>query len=74
MKKTASDRAKELGCISIKQVQDATGQSYHTLRNWFKSNEKSKLFDVVCIGVAVSNNNSFFVINGKIINKSEIQK
>lgn len=46
---TASKKAKELGCKSLTQVSETTGQSLQTLGNWYKN--KKELFVIVCIGV-----------------------
>jgi hypothetical protein len=50
LKMTASQKAKQLGCKSLKQITDKTGTSLQTLTNWF--NHKPDLFHVVCVGVA----------------------
>jgi hypothetical protein len=47
---TASQKAKQLGCKSLKQITDNTGTSLQTLTNWHKN--KPCLFYVVCVGVA----------------------
>ena len=48
MNQTASQRAKQLGAKSLKQVSTATGVSFQTLNNWY--NNKPALFDVAVIG------------------------
>ncbi len=55
---TASDRAKELGCDSLAQVARETEQSKQTIINWFNNPKKRKLFDLVCMAVALNNQNS----------------
>jgi hypothetical protein len=52
---TASKRAKELGCKSLKQVVDCSEQSEQTLTNWFNNPKKRKLFDIVCEWTALKN-------------------
>lgn len=47
---TPAKRAKQLGCLSLRQVSQTTGVAESTLHDWFKN--KPKLFDVVCVGVA----------------------
>jgi hypothetical protein len=47
---TASQKAKQLGCKSLKQITDKTGASLQTLTNWH--HHKPDLFYVVCVGVA----------------------
>jgi len=47
---TASQKAKQLGCKSLKQITDKTGTSLQTLTNWHHN--KPDLFYVVCVGVA----------------------
>lgn len=49
---TPSQKAKELGCKSLLQVAEKTGQSEQTLINWFKNPKKRVLFEIVCKGVA----------------------
>lgn len=49
---TASIFAKSLGCKSLEEVSEATGQSRATLRNWF--NNKPELFKIVCLGVVIA--------------------
>ena len=48
---TASQKAKELGCISLVQVAKVSGQSEQTLINWFNNPKKQELFNLVCVGV-----------------------
>ena len=45
---TASDKAKNKGLKSLKEVCDLTGVSFQTLNNW--SNDKPELFEVVLLG------------------------
>jgi hypothetical protein len=47
---TASQKAKQLGCKSLRQITDKTGTSLQTLTNWHHN--KPDLFYVVCVGVA----------------------
>ncbi|AIM40777.1 hypothetical protein PR08_gp20 [Idiomarinaceae phage Phi1M2-2] len=47
---TPSQKAKSLGCKSLAQVVETSGQSIQTLINWHHN--KPKLFEVVCLGVA----------------------
>ena len=49
---TASKLSKELGCKSLVQVSEVTGQSAQTLINWFNNPKKRKLFEIVCKGVS----------------------
>ena len=49
---TPSQKAKELGCKSLLQVAEKTGQSEQTLINWFNNPKKRVLFEIVCKGVA----------------------
>jgi len=51
---TPAKRAKQLGCLSLRQVSQTTGVAESTLHDWFKN--KPKLFDVVCVGVARKEN------------------
>lgn len=52
---TPSQQAKALGCKSLAQVANATGQSQQTLINWFNNPKKHDLFVIVCKGVASEN-------------------
>lgn len=51
----ASERAKRLGCSSLDEVSKASNQSIQTLINWHNNPKKSKLFDVLCMGVVAKN-------------------
>lgn len=46
---TAAKRAKQLGCLSLRQVSRTSEVAESTLHDWFKN--KPKLFEVVCKGV-----------------------
>jgi len=50
---TPSKRAKQLGCLSLRQVSRTSEVAESTLHDWFKN--KPKLFDLVCVGVSCKN-------------------
>lgn len=45
-----SDRARELGCSTLKDVITATGQSEQTLINWYA--KRPLVFDACCLYAA----------------------
>ena len=53
---TASEKAKELGCVSLAQVVAVSGQSKQTIINWFNNPKKRDLFELVCKGVSLRGN------------------
>tara|TARA_R110000851_G_scaffold22894_2_gene67581 strand:- start:5218 stop:5433 length:216 start_codon:yes stop_codon:yes gene_type:complete len=55
-----SEKAKQLGLKSLKQVSELTGTSQQTLINWAKSggtnSDKTDLFNIVLLGCVVALN------------------